>query len=99
MIVRDPVDTIDNSLTFSIEHHTLKIEIDILLSPSDEQALELREIIPRVKDTFNQTLKEEGLKYPANYLGREIIGEETDYFYIASRLSFEVKYETSKWSE
>ncbi len=46
-----------------------------------------------------EKLPNQDLYLPAQYLGREVIGEHKDFFYIASRLKFEIEFETEKWKD
>ncbi len=81
------------------EAHKLLVEIDLVVSPDAYEAVAIREFIPKIKETVRDAITQEGFYYYGRYLGREIVGEHRDYIYLASRLKFEIEYETEKWSE
>jgi hypothetical protein len=99
LIIRDPLDKVHDDSLGVTEAHKLSIEIDLVISPDVYEAVTIRELIPKVKGVIRDAITQEDFFYYCRYLGREIVGEHRDYFYIASRLKFEINYETEKWSE
>jgi len=100
IILRDPSDNVDDGNTGTIENHTLKIEIDIVVSPDNYDGAKMRILIPLVKVAMRDALtSDDESYYIGRYKGRKTIGEHRDYLYLASRLTFEVDYETGKWEE
>ncbi len=99
LIIRDPKDSVKNESIVSLENHTLTVEIDIVTTPDTYEAVEIRELISKVKLAFRDAIEMDDFYNIGRYLGREIIGEHKDYFYVASRLSFEIEFETTRWGE
>jgi hypothetical protein len=99
LILRDPTDKVKSDFSSGVEDHTLLVEIDVIVSPDDYEAVQLRELVPKVKGAVRDAISQDDFFYYGKYLGRTIVGEHKEYFYVASRLSFEIQYETEKWSE
>ena len=99
LIIRDPMDKVHDDSLGVTEAHALLIEIDLVISPNNYEAVAIRELIPKIKRAIRDAITQEDFYYHGHYIGREIIGEHRDYFYIASRLKFEINFETEKWSE
>ena len=99
LILRDPDDHVADSSLGVTEAHSLKIEIDIVVSPDEIEATKVRELIPLVKKAIGDAITSDDFYYHGSYRGRTIIGEHKDYFYVASRLTFIINFETEKWSE
>lgn len=97
--LRDPADKVKSISLGTAEKHTLLLEVDVAMSPTLYEAREIRELVPKIKQAFANTLDSDGLYFIGRYLGRTIIGEHKDYFYVASRLTFEVDFDTQKWKE
>ena len=88
----------DDSLGVT-ESHSLLVEIDLVISPNTYEAVAIRELVPKVKEAVRDAISQDDFYFLGRYLGREIVGEHRDYIYIASRLRFEIEFETEKWSE
>ena len=99
LILRDPDDHVADSSLGVTEAHSLKLEIDIVVSPEEMEADKVRELIPLVKKAVGDAIGSDDFYYHGSYKGRTIIGEHKDYFYLASRLTFVIDFETEKWSE
>ena len=99
LILRDPDDHVADSSLGVTEAHSLKLEIDIVVSPDEIEARRVRELIPKVKKAVANAISSDDFYYHGSYKGRTIIGEHKDYFYVASRLTFIIDFETEKWSE
>jgi len=99
IILRDPTDKVQHDKSSETEDHALLVEIDVIVSPDDYEAVELRDLVPKVKGAVRDAITQDDFYYYGSYLGRTIVGEHKDYFYVASRLSFEIEYQTEKWSE
>ncbi len=99
LILRDPDDHVVDSSLGVTEAHSLKLEIDIVVSPDEIEARRVRALIPLVKKAVGDAFSSDDFYYHGSYKGRTIIGEHKDYFYVASRLTFIIDFETEKWSE
>ena len=99
LILRDPDDHVTDSSLGVTEAHSLKLEVDIVVSPDKMEATRVREMIPLVKQAVADAIGSDDFYYHGSYKGRTIIGEHKDYFYIASRLTFIINFETEKWKE
>lgn len=99
LILRDPDDHVSDSSLGVTETHALKLEIDIVVSPDEMEAAKVRALIPLVKAAVEDAISSDDFYYHGSYRGRTIIGEHKDYFYVASRLTFIIDFETEKWSE
>jgi hypothetical protein len=99
LILRDPDDHVADSSLGVTEAHSLKLEIDIVVSPDEMEATRVRELIPLVKKAVGDAITSDDFYYHGSYKGRKIVGEHKDYFYVASRLTFIVDFETEKWRE
>jgi len=99
LILRDPDDHVADSSLGVTEAHSLKLEVDIVVTPDEIEATRVRELIPLVKQAVGDAISNDDFYYHGSYKGRTIIGEHKDYFYVASRLTFMIDFETEKWSE
>lgn len=99
IIIRDPEDKVSDTSEGFTSNHVLLVEVDVVVLPDEYRAKELREFVPKIQKAVEETLSEDDFYYFAEYLGRSIIGEQKDYFYVASRLSFKIHYSTEKFRE
>jgi len=96
LILRDPDDHVADDSLGVTEAHALKLEIDIVVSPDEMEATKVRELIPFVKKAVGNAITSDDFYYHGSYRGRTIIGEHKDYFYVSSRLTFIIDFETEK---
>jgi len=99
LVVRDPKDRVTNNNSSGMSEHLLHIEIDIVTSPNEETAKDLRSFIEKVQKVFGESFEEDGFYYPNDYHGRDIVDEKADYIYFITRMSFTVEYSTEKYRE